>query len=308
MTIRSRPYADDDLPRLQSALAGWIRDAGACGYCHAGALPHRIYEQRPSRPAAELVEVYEDGPTIAGLAINLRFGTAFDVFAAPSVRGTDAELRMLSSAQATTGSYVETGTPVTTDVYRCDVVRQDLLTRLGFAQYRAWDHITERSLSEPLAEPRLPAGFTVRYATPADAEQLASVRNHAFGADWTAQAYRDEVMTKPGYTPERELVVSSPTGQIAALTGLRLDELNEVGQLEPVATDPPFQRRGLARAMLLHALTELRRLGMQTATIEHAADNLPALELYRSLGFTKRHETLGYRSDDRQPRGQAKQL
>jgi ribosomal protein S18 acetylase RimI-like enzyme len=34
---------------------------------------------------------------------------------------------------------------------------------------------------------------------------------------------------------------------------------------------------------------------LQAATVEHAADNLPALKLYRSLGFDKRFETLGYR-------------
>jgi hypothetical protein len=32
MPIRSRPYEDDDLPALQSALAGWIQEAGTCGY------------------------------------------------------------------------------------------------------------------------------------------------------------------------------------------------------------------------------------------------------------------------------------
>ena len=50
-----------------------------------------------------------------------------------------------------------------------------------------------------------------------------------------------------------------------------------------------------ARAMMLHALRDMRALGMETATVEHAADNLPALELYRGLGFEKRWETFGYR-------------
>lgn len=317
MTVRWRPYADEDLPRLESALAGWIRDAGPCGYCHAGALPHRIYEQRLPRPAAELVQVYEDGWGVVGLAINVRFGTAFDVFTAPPLRGTDAELAMLSSAREVTGRHVDAGTPVTTDVHRCDAVRQDLLTRLGFEQYRIWDHITERNLSEPLPEPHLPPGFTFRPATHADAEQLASVRNHAFGGgtDWTGPTYRDEVMTKPGYDPDRELVVVAPTGQLAALTILRLDELNRVGQLEPVATDPPFHRRGLACAMLLHALAELHGRGMRTATIEHAADNpprppaLPHPRLHqarRDLGLPRAEQIASQPERGRRPHAQAR--
>ena len=89
LTLRSRAYTDEDLPRLQAALAGWIREAGACGYCHVGELPHRIYEHlRGRRPVGELVHVWEDGGAVVGMAINLRFDCTFDVFASPSRRGT----------------------------------------------------------------------------------------------------------------------------------------------------------------------------------------------------------------------------
>jgi hypothetical protein len=46
---------------------------------------------------------------------------------------------------------------------------------------------------------------------------------------------------------------------------------------------------------MLAGLGELRRLGMATATVEHDATNVAAGALYRSLGFEKRYETLGYR-------------
>src|SRR5215831_12803654 len=41
-----RPYSDTDMPRLQDTVAGWIAEAGSCGYDHIGELPHRIYEDR----------------------------------------------------------------------------------------------------------------------------------------------------------------------------------------------------------------------------------------------------------------------
>jgi len=129
----------------------------------------------------------------------------------------------------------------------------------------------------------------------ADCAQLAAVRNSAFEEDWSAGAFEAEVMRKPGYRPERECVVVAPDGRVAAFTITWLDPLNRVGRFEPVGTHRDFRRRGLARAMMLHALRDMRALGMETATVEHAADNLPALELYRGLGFEKRWETFGYR-------------
>src|ERR1700689_1569545 len=88
--LRMRPYADEDLPRLLDTVAGWISEAGRCGYDHIGELPHRIYENlRGRRPVGDLVRLWEAGG--AGVEINLRFGVAFDVFAAPALRGSEAE-------------------------------------------------------------------------------------------------------------------------------------------------------------------------------------------------------------------------
>jgi ribosomal protein S18 acetylase RimI-like enzyme len=300
MAIRSRAYTDDDLPQLQAALALWIQEAGACGYCHVGGLPHRIYENlRGRHPLGQLVQVWEDDRSIVGIAINFRFDIAFDVFTCPSYRGTDVELRMLQSAYATTLRCVKQlereDTSVVTDVYSCDDARMELLQQLGFEEYRLWDHITERSLSGSIPEWRLPDGFTIRPATMDDYAQLAGARNDAFSASWSPEMYRDQVMRKPGYQPEREIVVVAADGRIAAFTVIWLDQLNKVGQFEPVGTRRDFQRRGLARAMMLYALGEMKRLGLETATVEHDASNLAALELYRGLGFRKKYETLGYR-------------
>src|SRR5262245_40666291 len=106
--VRSRPYLDDDLPRLQEALAGWIQEAGGCGYYHVGDLPHWIYGTlQGRRPVGELVQVWEDGATIIGLAINFLFDTTFLVFTNPSYRGTETELKMLQSAFETTHGFMK---------------------------------------------------------------------------------------------------------------------------------------------------------------------------------------------------------
>lgn len=248
-----RAYRDIDLPALQETMAGWIAEAGRCGYDHIGELPHRIYETC-----------------------------------------SPAEEEMLRAAAETTRALT-TGPYLLTDVFDCDTARVDLLRRLGFAHFRTWDDVRERALDGPLSPYVLPAGFVVRSATVADADELAAARNASFTPEWTGALYRDEVMAKPGYDPAREIVVEAPDGRIAAFTVYWVDSRNRTGHFEPVGTHSAFRRLGLARAVMVEAMARMARNGMRTVTVNHNADNVAARRLYEALGFTKRHETHGYR-------------
>lgn len=290
-----RPYSDADLPVLQETVSVWIAAVGRCGYDHVGELPHRIYENLRGRgPVGELVQVWQDGPDIVGLAVNGRFGEAFDVFTAPALRGSPAEERMLRVAAETTGALT-TQPHVGTDVFDCDTARIGLLTRLGFARFRVWDDVRERSLHGWTRQDAAVPGFTIRPATMADADGLAEARNASFGAEWTGVLYRDEVMAKPGYDPAREIVAVAPDGRIAAYTVYWVDGRNQTGHFEPVGTHSAFRRRGLARAVMVEAMARMVDAGMATVTVNHNAENDAARRLYESLGFAKRHETYGYR-------------
>ena len=289
-----RPYVDADLSRLWETYAGWIAEMGTCGYDHVGEVPYRIYANLRGRgPVGDLVQLWEDGDDIVGLAINMRFGSAFDVFTAPSLHGTQAELAMLTTAAETTARHLAGDAPVLTDVFSCDTTRIRLVTQLGFERFRVWDDVNERDLHEPIATPDVPAGFVVREARRGDAARLAAAHNDTFDEDWTAEQYRSAVLSKPGY----EMVAESPDGRIAAFAGYWIDERNKLGHVEPVGTPPEFQRRGLARAVLLEAMNQMHKRGMATVSVDHDAENLPARELYRSLGFVKQDETYGFRRD-----------
>lgn len=295
-----RPYTDADLAVLQPALAAWRAEAGPCGYCHVGDLVHRVYEGlRDHPPGQRPVRVWTDAAGVAGVAVCGRFDTAFDVFTRPALRGTEAETAMLADAYRVTREVMtDRGKArhwAVSDVHGCDETRARLLADLGFARYRVWDRLTERSLTTPPPEAVVPDGFTVRGATLDDADRLAAVRNESFGCRWTGAELRAEVLTRPGYLPERELVAVVPDGRFAAFAGTWLDEVNAVGHFEPVGTSSAFRRLGLARALLCHGLAELRRLGMTTATVEHDASNTAAGELYASLGFGERDVTYGFR-------------
>lgn len=60
-------------------------------------------------------------------------------------------------------------------------------------------------------------------------------------------------------------------------------------------THPDFQRRGLARAMLLHGLDRLKDLGMDIAKIGVDAQNpFGARRLYESVGFEYLYTNIAY--------------
>lgn len=297
MNLQRFQYNDDDLLALQAALAAWIQAAGDCGYYHIGNLPHWIYAVlRGRRPAGELVQIWRDDGAVAAIALCRLFGTAFQAFVRPDLRGSAAEMMILTTAEAITRETAGSpgNQPVVTDVVSCDTTRAKLLEDLGFMRYRVWDHILERDLARPLGEPHLPQGFAIRAATRADAAPLALARNDAFDGEWTAEEYRAEVMDKPGYEAERELVAIAPDGALAAFCVIWLDPLNHVGLFEPVGTVRAFQRRGLGRALMLAAMNIMRQHGMLTALVQHDAANQAAGQLYASLGFQKKYETLGY--------------
>ncbi len=272
--MRARPFVDEDLPQVQAALAGWIRHAGFCGYCHPGDLAHRIYAA-PLAPRP--VTVWEDSH-VAGIEISGRFGSVFDVLTAPALRGTDAERTMLRAACERGGTE--------TDVFTCDTTRIALLEELGFHDYRVWDHITERVLGDPLPDAPLPDGYSIRSPTPEDRAELAAARRELFDERWT------------GPEIDGELVAVAPDGRVAGFIVTWRDAVNHVGLFEPVGVRPEFQRLGLARALMVEGLRRMSRAGMRTALVEHDVANAAAASLYRGLGFEIRYETHGFKLSD----------
>jgi mycothiol synthase len=294
--VQRRPYRDEDLGRLQGVLQGWIGEQGRCGYDHSGVLPHRIYENlRGRRPVGDLVHIWADGPEVVGLSICLRFGCAFDVFLAPRLRGTTVEDELLEDAYRTTARFAEPAEEyILTDVFGADQARRAALAKVGFTEYRVWDDVRERSLEIPIGQSTVD-GFVVRPATVDDAEGLAAARNASFAPAWTGEQYRREVMDKPGYDPDREIVAVAPDGRIAAYAVYWSDTRNRLGLFEPVGTHRDFRRLGLGQAVMRHAMDRMRAAGLTSVSVNHNEDNVAARRLYESLGFVRTDRTYGYR-------------
>jgi ribosomal protein S18 acetylase RimI-like enzyme len=151
------------------------------------------------------------------------------------------------------------------------------------------------ALDEPLPEPELPQGFELRAVRgDEDVERRVQVHRAAFAPSRVvAESYR-RVMRSWPYRTDLDHVVVAPDGTFAAFCLCWLDEVNRVGDLEPVGTHPDYRRRGLARAVCLAGLRSLQAAGADTALV-YSVGRSDATRLYESLGFMSKSRHLPFR-------------
>ena len=160
----------------------------------------------------------------------------------------------------------------------------------------AWIRINQRGLEE-IEEPSLPEGYRVRTVDDGDFESRAAAHRSAFHPS----RFRDEVYANVRaswpYRQDLDCVVEAPDGSIAAYALAWLDEVNAIGELEPVGTHADHQQRGLGRAVNLFALQRLREEGATLALVACRGDDAYPIpcRLYESVGFREQSRTLPFR-------------
>jgi mycothiol synthase len=68
-----------------------------------------------------------------------------------------------------------------------------------------------------------------------------------------------------------------------------------IGEIYITAVDPAFSGNGLGRALTITALNYLKYQGLNDAMLYVDFDNIRALKLYKSLGFTVSGKDILYR-------------
>ncbi|MBN2304435.1 MAG: GNAT family N-acetyltransferase [Anaerolineae bacterium] len=170
--------------------------------------------------------------------------------------------------------------------------RLALLERHGFTRLDDYSVHMKRSLRDPIPAPRLPDGFTIRpVAGEAEVEAHVALHRAAFGTNYMTVEYRLAMMRVPTYDPALDLVAAAPDGTLAAYCmGFISPEENELtgsqdGYTDPVATSPAYQRRGLAGALMLAVMQQLKARGMDTARLGTSSDNVAMQRAAQSVGF-----------------------
>jgi mycothiol synthase len=124
-----------------------------------------------------------------------------------------------------------------------------------------------------------------------DEQDWIEVNNRAFAdhpeqGDWSLQTLASRFATD--WFSAEGLLLHHENEQLAGFcwTKLHTDTNPHLGEIYVVAVDPSFSRRGLGRALTIAGLRHLSANGAPVGMLYVAADNAPALAMYRSLGFT----------------------
>ncbi|HEX4818075.1 MAG TPA: GNAT family N-acetyltransferase [Nonomuraea sp.] len=167
----------------------------------------------------------------------------------------------------------------------------------GFTVARSFYRMT-RPLDGGLPEPRPPAGVSITTWAPALDEGARRVRNASFRDHWgsvshTPESWHAGITGPPEFRPESSFVALAggrPVGVLMThLRGERTAWIQIVGTLRE------WRGRGVAGALLAHALTAFAEQGYDSAGLGVDADNpTGAVAVYARAGFEVSTRTKEY--------------
>jgi mycothiol synthase len=282
MSVTMRPYAGEadyaPLRRLFDTATG----ASPLHYGTAGDLDRWRFAHEDSDVLRHAALWCAADSTVLGFA--WPEGDEVMILTHPAHR--DLEGAILAWAESRAAGQSPPLPPLAARGFDEDASRVALLRSRGYVRTEQADRYRSRSLTGDLPERVVPPGFAVR-ALAGDAELEARVAVHraAFAPSRMTVAKHRSVRTAPGYRPDLDIVAVTPEGTFAAYCLVWFDATNRLGVFEPVGTDPAWQRRGLARAVVTEGFYRLRALGATTAYVISHAESLPANALYEAVGF-----------------------
>ncbi len=291
-TLRGRPYAGAaDLPSL---LALWPAGRPAAWQIDFPS-PADLTELLAAPEVAARTQVWEDasGRILAYALVDSYDNLWFDRTPETVGRAAEDEFIAWGAACARRLAAASGSPPILDTACRAeDHARIALLQRHGFIAQATRTLHYARSLAEPIPEPTLPAGYTIRpIAGAAEVEALVALHRAAFGTEYMTAAERLTWMAAPDYDPALDLVAVAPDGSLAAYCFCalhqeenRLSGCND-GVTDPVATHPAHQGRGLAQALLCTGMRLLRARGAARALLGTSSKNRPMQAAAQAVGY-----------------------
>lgn len=129
----------------------------------------------------------------------------------------------------------------------------------------------------------------MRDARGADALDLARIHAASFHRGWGADEFERLLADRVTLA---HVLLERPAG---APVGFVLSHMvPPEGEILSIAIAPSARRKGHAGRLLLHHLGRLAALGVSVSHLEVDATNLPALALYRRLGYVEAGRRKGY--------------
>ncbi|CAM5258741.1 mycothiol synthase [Streptomyces avidinii] len=154
---------------------------------------------------------------------------------------------------------------------------------------------------DPLPEPVLPPGVTVRTFVPGTDDTAWLAANAAAFAHHPeqgslAQRDLDDRIAQPWFDP-KGFFLAERDGELVGFHWTKVHAAERLGEVYVVGVRPGAQGGGLGKALTAIGLRHLAAQGLPTAMLYVDADNPAALSVYEGLGFTTHEVDLMYRTE-----------
>lgn len=153
----------------------------------------------------------------------------------------------------------------------------------------------------PVSEPALPAGFRWTAWNESLLDRHALVKYESFRSEIDSRVFSclgdtvgcqhlmHEITKQTTFLPEATWLITLESheafGPIDCGTIQGLAQTRALGAVQNVGVSPEYRGLGLGRSLVLKALQGFSRAGLRRVYLEVTAENTPAVELYRSMGF-----------------------
>jgi mycothiol synthase len=169
-----------------------------------------------------------------------------------------------------------------------------LLREAGYRIVRSyWRMVRELGAAADLSPSPLPAGVTLRpLEVERDAVAVYALDQESFAASpdfdpKSLEEFREEQLEAHDFDPDLSLVAERD-GSLAGILLTRRWTDDAAGFIDILAVHADARRRGLATALLTHAVAQFAAAGLHEAQLAVASDNPRALALYGRVGMTVR--------------------
>jgi ribosomal protein S18 acetylase RimI-like enzyme len=175
-------------------------------------------------------------------------------------------------------------TSIETSCLDSDAAKAGFLRRHEFTQTDDVCVLMERSLAKPLPAWPLPDGYSI--VTLAERPELAC----GIPDSRMARELYKHVQRAYGYKADLDVRAFYHDTLLASGCTCWYDEVDNSAQFQPVGTKEEHRRKGLASAVMIRAMENLRRYRADRVLVWTSKDNVRAVSLYQSLGFRIAHE------------------
>ena len=169
--------------------------------------------------------------------------------------------------------------------YASDSSRHKLLSAFGFEPDVEVGRLRQYDLNQTRQDSVIDSRYKIEtlaqnrsHAKVVEAVNNAFARPSKLNEDWLRSK-----MSAPSMSEEGEFSIIAPDGEHASFCFAWIDRANNVAELDPIGTQPQFQKQGLAKALIFHVFEALRSEGIGHAYIVSGPEPAPSNRLYESL-------------------------